>query len=90
MSVHQEIKRADIVQATDMVLVMMGDENGVEMAHVFAKHLLTEIRTGINTYCGLFGLDENRSAQTLVARICRPANVTIATNYGNALRSAAT
>ena len=78
----QEIERAHVIQAAYVVFVMMGDKNGVEVLYILAKHLLTKIGTGIDTYGSLLCLNENGGAQTFVARVCRPANVTVTTNYG--------
>lgn len=63
----EEIERPYIVKPRNMVLVVMCDEDGVKVLHALAKHLLPEVRTGINAYRSVSAFNQNGSAQTFVA-----------------------
>ena len=54
-----EIKGANVVHASGVVLMLMGEEHRIELFNAFTKHLLSEIRPGIyyNTQVVYFNVD---------------------------------
>jgi hypothetical protein len=73
-----------------MVVVLVGDQDGVEVVDVFAEHLLPEIRPDVNEDVQMFLTIQGSTAQALVARVCGAAHRTGTTNDRNALRRAGT
>ena len=65
-----------VVESTHMVIVLMCDEHGIKRFEVDAKHLLTEIGSTVNKDTLATHFNQCRSAQPLVLRICRCANLT--------------
>jgi hypothetical protein len=65
----------------------VGNEDGVNTSEGMRHNLLAEIRSAIDKYSGLFGLNEGRTAQTLVVRIWAGAGVTLTADGRDAARS---
>ena len=84
--VIDEIEGPDVVQSPDMVLVLVRQQNGVEMPHARAEHLVTEIGSGVDDDAHAPRFDHRRGAQAVVARIRRRADLTAAADDGHALR----
>ena len=78
-------ERPDIVETSNVVLVLMGNEHRVEMVHPFTEHLLTEVGTGINRHGHLLRANQNRSACALVAGVFRLTHRTLTSDDRNTL-----
>ena len=85
-----EDEGAQVVEAADMVLMLMGDEHGVQLGDVLTQHLLAEVRTSINDDRPLLGLNQDGGAEALVAWVLRLAHGTGTSNDGYALRGSST
>lgn len=81
------VERAHVVETAGVVFMVVGQEDGIEVADVFAEHLLPEIRPGIDQECLSFILDQGRAPQPLVSRIFRRTHFALASDHRNALRS---
>ena len=84
-----ENERPHIVQPPDVILVLVGDENGIQMAHPLAKHLLAEVGTCVDGHRYLLGLHQNRRPGALVARVGGLTNRTLTPDNRDTLRSTA-
>ena len=85
--VIDEIESPHVVQTADMVLVLVSQQNGVEMPHARAEHLVAEIGSGVDDDAHAPRLDHRRGAQTVVAPVRRRAYLAAAADDGYALRS---
>lgn len=70
---------AQVVESTHMVVVLMGDEYGIEAAKLHAEHLLTEVGTAVDEYAAVIDIDEGAATQAFVAWVCAGACGTGAT-----------
>jgi hypothetical protein len=80
-----EIVRADVVEASNVVLVFVGKHHGVKVDHLVGEHLLPEIRTSVDADCAASSSEDSRSAQPLIVRVLRRAHRAGAADDGNAL-----
>ena len=85
-----EDEGAQVIEATNMVLMFMSDEHRIQLGDVLAQHLLAEIGTGIHCHRQLIGLNQDGGAETFIARILRLAHRTGATDDRYTLRSSST
>ena len=76
----------DIVHATHVVVVSMGDKDAVNLPERLGHDLLAEVGTTVDEQPGLFRLDESRTAQALVVRVGTGAGIALATDGGYATR----
>lgn len=83
------VQRSYVIQSASMVLVIVGQQDSVEMAHPCAEHLCPEVRAGVHEYCHPFMLHKHAGAQSLVHRIRAAADFALTAYHGNALRGAA-
>ena len=83
-----EIDGPDVVQTRQVVLVLVGDENGIHSGDILAQELLPQVRTGIDEQIHPIHLHESRSTQPVVTRVGGTAHLALASHHGNALRSA--
>src|SRR5262245_13182664 len=81
-----EIDRANVVEAEDVVCVAMRNQQRVEPVDLFAQRLLAKISRDIDHHATPVIFYHQAGAQTLVARIVRPANFTIAPDHRHADR----
>ena len=72
--------RTQIIQATHMVIMLMGDEHRIEGLKVYAKHLLAEIGAAVNKDAPSSHFHQTGAAQTLIFGVGRCADLTGATN----------
>src|SRR6185503_5960905 len=80
------VKGADIVHPRDMVLVLVGKNNGIQPLNLFTQHLVSEVRARIDHDHRSLIFKHHRGPQTLVARVRRSANFASAGDYRYALR----
>lgn len=83
----EEIVGANIVEPGSMVFMSVGENHCIEAFDVFTKHLLPEIRTGIDHYAAFANSEMNRSAQPFVAKVHGGAHLAPASDDRDALRS---
>ena len=70
-----EGKGTEVVYATDVVIVLVSNENGIQwLRHPDAEHLFAEVRTAIQQKPCVAFLEECRSTQATVARVAAGAN----------------
>ena len=70
-----ESKGTEVVDAANVVVVFVGDENGIQrFVHADAEHLFAEVRTAIQQKPCVALLEECRSTQATVARVAAGAN----------------
>src|SRR5665213_2218149 len=65
----QKLECSEIVEAGDMIVMLMRVENRFEMRHLMREHLLPKIRAGIDQDIILPILKERAHAQPFIARI---------------------
>ena len=63
------VEGADIIETSGVVFVIVCQENGVQMSYSCTKHLLTEIRTGINKKSFAAIVHKDAGAQSLITWI---------------------
>ena len=88
LMLHKNI-RAQVIQASNMVLMFVRDEHRVELGDVLAQHLLAEVGTRIHDDRHLISLDQNGGTETFVAKVLGLAHGTGAADDGYALRCSA-
>ena len=76
-----ETKRAQIVEADDVIRVRVGEDHRVQLAHIFPQALRAEIRPRIHHPRAFRRLHMDRSPRAVVARIVRPAHRAIASHH---------
>ena len=87
ISLLYPVKRPDVVEASDVVAVGMGDEDGLEVLNVVVKHLGTEVGADVEEDIVVLVVDEERGgAEPLVTRVVGMAYRTGASNDGHPLR----
>ena len=75
-----EGKGPEVVDAPDMVIMLVGDEHSIKrFRHLDTEHLLTEVRTAIEQKSCVALLEKRRSTQAAVARVAAGANFALAT-----------
>ena len=67
----QIVERPDIIQASGMVLMVVGQKDGIEMPYPCPQHLVSEIRPGIHKYLQSSVFYECRRPQPLVSPVFR-------------------
>src|SRR5437764_68020 len=72
-----------------MISMSMGVEHRIERADVLANRLLAKVRRSVDNYRPPVVFNQYRRARSLVTRIRRMANQTVASNRGHAHRCAA-
>lgn len=78
-------KRTEVVQTTDMVIMLMGDENCVQTPEIDRKHLGPEVRATVEQQtASIIGVKQGRGTQTTVTRISRATNLTSTTDLWHA------
>lgn len=78
--------RPDIVHSAHVVVVGMGDEYAVNLTERLHHDLLAEVWTAVNEQARAVGLDECRTAQTLVVRVGAATCVALAADGRHATR----
>ena len=76
-------KTPQIIEPGQMIHVRMREDRGIETADVFTQALHPKIRSGIDDPSGLWRLNVNRAAQTLVMRVRAAAHSAITANHRN-------
>ena len=73
--------RAQVVHASHMVVVVVGDEYAVNLSERLGENLFTEVGTAVDEQaCGM-RFYERRTAKTLVVRVGAAANFALAAYY---------
>ena len=80
------VERPHVVQAARMVLVLVRQQDGVQVADPFRKHLHPEVRACVDEHLEPLVLHERRRPEPLVMRILRPAHRALAPDDRNPLR----
>ena len=83
----QQVEGAYVIQSARMVLVAVGQQDGIQVAHILAQHLLTEIRSGIDQDGQALVFYQGAGTQAFVAAVSGAANLTLAANHRDTLRS---
>jgi trimethylamine:corrinoid methyltransferase-like protein len=81
-----KVEGSHIVDARSMVLMLVREEYGIEVADTLTQHLLAEVGACVDDKAHTITLDHCRGAQTLITAIRRCANVALAAYYGHTLR----
>ena len=72
---------AKVVDAPDVVVVFVGDEDGIQrLRHLDAEHLLAEVRSAVNEKPCVSHLEECRGTQATVARVATGADFALASD----------
>ncbi len=82
-----EVEGPHIIQTADMVLMLVGQQNGIKMPHATAQHLVTEIGPRVDHQSHAPRLDHGRSPQPPVPRIIGGTDLAPAPDDGHPLRS---
>ena len=80
------IERPHVVQSARMVLVLVRQEDGIQVADPLCEHLHPEIRSCVDEKGHSFVFHEGRRPEPLVPRVRRPAYRTLARDNRHALR----
>jgi hypothetical protein len=83
--VHK-IVRADVIKASNVVFVLVGENHRIEVRHLLAEHLLAKIRACINGRCMASGSHDCGGPEPLITGVGRCANRACAADDRNALR----
>ena len=81
---------AQIVEAAYMVVVYVGDNQGIEMWSAGGNHLLTEVGSAVDKYVFVLNFNQGRGSQAAVARVNRGAGFTFAPYLRDAGRGTGT
>lgn len=84
------IERSDVVHSGSVVLMLMCEQYGIKALDVLPEHLLPEIRAGVDDDRFPARLYQHRCPKPLVAGIGGTADLALAGNNRNTLRSAGT
>lgn len=85
------VEGTDIVYATDMVAVSMGDEDGFKVLDVAGKHLGSEVGAYVDKDVVALTIgDKGGGSQTFVTTVDGAADLAVTCYYGHSLRSART
>jgi hypothetical protein len=76
---------ANIVQASGMVVVLMGKQYAFDVGYPCAQHLLAEIRPGVDDEMAVTAGQQRARPQPLVAWVAATTSVAFAGDNGNAL-----
>ena len=79
------VERAEFVYTSRVVFVVVCKQYRIQMVHIFAQRLHTEVGTCIDDYRKPFILHESGRAQPLVAGIRRLAYGAVASYHRHAL-----
>ena len=74
----------EVVEAHDVVEVLVGDEDGVDMGELFAEGLLPEVGAEIDEGDVLRGVEDDGAAGTVVAGVVGGADRAVAADDGDA------
>ena len=88
MLVLQEVEGAQVVEADDMVVVLVGQHDGLQSDDALPEHLLPEVRPGVNDHVAALVRQQQRGAQPLVTGVGGGAHFAVAADSGYALRGA--
>ena len=83
-----EVEGPDVVHASDMVFVVVGKDDGVQLLDLMGQHLLAEIGAGVNDAGLALGFQEYCTAEAGIVGVWGGADITIAGDHGNALGGA--
>ena len=86
----QQVEGAHVIQSSGVVLVIMGEQYGIQMAYVGAQHLVAEVRTRVHEYVQSVAVYQRRGPQPLVARVGRSADGAAAAYHRHSLGGAGT
>ena len=86
--VLEKVQRAGFVQSPHVIHVIVGEQDGVHVLHSGTQQLLPEVRSGVHHYGEPSELHQHRGAKTVVPRIGRSADRTVASNHRHSRRSA--
>lgn len=81
-------ERPQVVQTTHMVVVYVGEEQGIYMIDSRAQELRAEVRSAVNKNISAVLGVEGRRAHTIVARVGRTAHRAMAQHDGYTVRCA--
>lgn len=85
-----KIKGTHIVQASRMVFMLVGKNNGIEPADARSEHLLPKVGTGIKNQALAIYLQVQGCTEPLIAEIQRLANRACTADNGYTLRGSCT
>ena len=88
--VLDQVERPHVVQASGVVLMVVGQEDGVYVADVLPQHLVAEIRASVHEYGEPAVFHQHGSAQPFVARVRGLADLAVASYHRHALGGAGT
>jgi hypothetical protein len=80
-----KVEGADVIQAGGVIAMGVSKNNRVKAADLLAQHLLSEVRTRVDDERVTPGLDEDGSAEALVAKIDGAAHFACAANHWHTL-----
>ena len=84
LAVHV-VEGTHVVDAAGVVLVVMSEQDGVQVADILCKHLGTEVGAGVHQDGEAVHVDECSAAEALVPRVGAAAGRAVAADDGNAL-----
>ena len=85
---REVVEGPDVIQPAGMVLVHMGEKHGIEFLYPASKHLLPEIRTGIDYEPEPLIFHVCGGSESLVVEVIGAAYVAAASYHGHALGGA--
>ena len=65
-----------VVDTAHMVVVGVGDKDGVDLPKLLLQHLLTEIWSAVYEQTGVFCFEKSRRAKSFVTWVCACAYIT--------------
>lgn len=81
------IESSYIVEAADMISVMMSVEYRVDAIDVIGKALQSQFRGGIDEQVQVADFEPDAGPRAVVVRVCRSAHGAVASDHGDAMRS---
>ena len=79
-----QVEGTDVVQSGRMVLVVVREQDGVQVIHPGAQHLVAEVRSGVHQDGQAAVFHQRGGAQPLVARVGRAADLAVAADHRDA------
>jgi hypothetical protein len=74
-----------VVEPGDVVHVLVGEQHGIELIHLFAQQLLAHVGSAIDQQCDPFSPHQNRGTGALIARVRAGTHRATAPDHGDAL-----
>ncbi len=79
---HTVVEWAQVVKSADMVLVLVGQQNTMERAHLSRQQLCAHIGASVNQYVAGGSFDESRGAHASVTGVVRGADRAFTADHG--------